>query len=341
MKKNILKFLGISFLAISLFGCSKQKSIQNEGKISVVTTIFPVYDWATSICKDVETTKVELLVKSGTDLHSFQPSTSDMIKISQADLFIYVGGESDFWIKDALKNSKKDQIQINLMEVLSSNLKEEEIIEGMESDHNHEEEHEDEEDHFHSAEEKHSHVEYDEHIWLSAKNAEIACRKIAESIEILDLGNSARYGENLLSYLEKLSALQSEIEETKSLLQNSKNATLVVCDRFPFKYFTDELGLPYFAAFAGCSAETEASFETVAFLSNKVKELPLKSVFVTESSDLKLAKSVLHGAKKENLSVLKLNSMQNVTLKQIESFEGESLYISLMKDNLKLIKNAF
>ena len=99
--------------------------------------------------------------------------------------------------------------------------------------------------------------------------------------------------------------------------------------------------MPYFAAFAGCSAETEASFETVAFLSNKVKELPLKSVFVTESSDLKLAKSVLQGAKKENLSVEKLNSMQNVTLKQIESFEGESLYISLMKENLEQIQKAF
>ncbi len=328
MKKN--KFFAILCFALSIClfnGCKKvqnSKEGTNDNKIKVVATIFPEYDWAKNLVKDSPNVEVELLIKNGTDLHSYQPSTQDIVKIGNADIFIYVGGESDKWVWQVLKNSKKqNQIVVNLMQTLSQNIKQEEFVEGMQAN-DHEEAGHDEE------------KEYDEHVWLSVENAKKAVVKIAESLEVADLENSVLYASNLKNYLtelESLTAFKNKIEEE---IQH-KNSPLIFCDRFPFRYLMDELNLKYFAAFAGCSAETEASFETLAFLVQKTGELKPDSIFVTESSDKKLARTVIDGADLPETKITVLNSMQAVTLEQTEN--GAS-YIKIMQENLQKISSA-
>lgn len=327
MKK--IKFAALIFAVSAFFGCAKKPAAKSDGgKISVVATIFPLYDWAREIAFDSENVGVELLMQNGTDLHSYQPGAKDIVKISQADVFIFVGGESDGWIKDVLKTSgKKEQISLNLMEILSENVREEEHKEGMQFSN--------EDAHIHEDGENDGkvHVEYDEHVWLSVQNAKIAVREIAAVLKSLDAKNAPLYGRNEEAYLEKLCGLEKTVFDFR--VSPAQKTPLIFCDRFPFQYLADEFELDCYAAFAGCSAETEASFETVAFLSEKVAELNPRAVFVTESSDFKLAKTVLQGAKKPDVKIEILNSMQSVSLRQSEK---DSLsYVSVMAENLKKI----
>ncbi len=342
MKKH--NFFAILCFALSIFafnGCKKGQTTKNgtdDNKIKVVATIFPEYDWAKNLVKDSPNVQLELLIKNGTDLHSYQPSTQDIVKIGNADIFIYVGGESDEWVSQVLKNSKKqNQIVVNLMQTLSQDIKQEELVEGMQGD--------DHDDHDHDAEEADDYdgladiddheIEYDEHVWLSVENAKKAVVKIAESLEMADLENSVLYAENLTNYLAELETLELQTKKIAALFQNS--SPLIFCDRFPFRYLIDELNLKYYAAFAGCSAETEASFETVAFLAKKTGELKPYSVFVTESSDKKLAQTVINTALLPQTQITVLNSMQAVTLEQSQN--GAS-YIKIMQENLEKISSA-
>lgn len=337
MKKN--KLFSIICLAVSICafnGCKKgqnEKKGADENKIKVVATIFPEYDWAKNLVKDSPNVEVELLIKNGTDLHSYQPSTQDIVKIGNADIFIYVGGESDEWVSQVLKNSKKEnQIVVNLMQTLSQDIKEEELVEGMQG-----EDHDDDDaDDDHDDDEDDDETEYDEHVWLSVENAKKAAVKIAESLEVADLENSVLYASNLKNYLAELESLDTVKTRIAEKIQ-TQNSSLIFCDRFPFRYLIDELNLKYFAAFAGCSAETEASFETVAFLVKKTEELKPDSIFVTESSDKKLAQTVIAGAKLPETKITVLNSMQAVTLEQAEN--GAS-YIKIMQENLEKISSA-
>lgn len=331
MKKN--KLSAIICLAVSICafdGCKRiqtEKKGTDENKIKVVATIFPEYDWAKNLVKDSPNVEVELLIKNGTDLHSYQPSTQDIVKIGNADIFIYVGGESDEWVSQVLKNSKKEnQIVVNLMQTLSQDIKEEELVEGMQGEAH--DDHDDDEDD--------DETEYDEHVWLSVENAKKAVIKIAESLEVADLENSVLYASNLKNYLAELESLDAFKTRIAEKIQH-QNSPLIFCDRFPFRYLIDELNLKYFAAFAGCSAETEASFETVAFLVKKTEELKSDSIFVTESSDKKLAQTVIAGAKLPETKITVLNSMQAVTLEQAEN--GAS-YIKIMQENLEKISSA-
>lgn len=321
MKKSFNLFLaGIVLLGI-FSGCSKKTL--NDGKINVVATIFPVYDWAKNVAGDSSMMNVELLVKNGVDLHSFQPSAADIIKISTADVLIFVGGESDAWVKDVLKNPVNKNISvINLMDLLKNSVKQEEFVEGMTT-----EEHE---SHSEESENPHVHeeVEYDEHIWLSVQNAEVATEKIAEILCKKDSENAELYTKNKNSYVQWLGQLKEFYNP-----QGEKNKTIIVCDRFPFRYMTDELGIKYFAAFVGCSAETEASFETIAFLSKKIQELDVQKVYVTESSDKKIAETVIRNAGKNGKCKIEvLDSMQSVTFEQSENGKN---YIDVMKENYK------
>lgn len=315
LKKIFTIFIAMLILLVS--GCSKNNTNlkANKDKINVVATIFPLYDWVVSVANGNPSINVELLVKNGVDLHSFQPSAKDILNLSSADVLIYVGGESDFWIEDVLKNPiNKNITKINLMDFLKDSVKQEEFVDGMTQ-------------HEHNSKEEES-EEYDEHIWLSIKNAENCVTKIAEELCAKSLEDSKNLNENKEKYINELKNLKKEYQEKNQFLK-----TIIVCDRFPFRYMTDELGINYFAAFVGCSAETEASFETVAFLSEKVKSLNVKEVFVTESSDKKLAETIIKNAgAAENCKIVSLNSMQNVGLKQIES--GKT-YISIMEENYK------
>lgn len=314
MKKIFLILAIFCALTTSVFAAKAKKT----DKIKVVTTIFPEYDWAREIIGDkASNVELTLLLGNGVDLHSYQPSIQDIAKISTADIFIYVGGESDGWVKDALKNAtNKNMKVINLMETLGDKLKAEEVKEGMQ------------------AEEEEDEVEYDEHVWLSLRFAKILSTEIANALCEKDAANAAAYKANLSAFAAKLDALDSKY--AAAVKAGSKN-TILFGDRFPFRYFVEDYGLDYFAAFAGCSAETEASFETVIFLSKKVDELGLNSVLKIESSDGKIARTIIQNTKSKNAKVLTMDAIQSTTLKQAKA---GATYLSIMEGNLKVIEEA-
>ena len=330
-------------LTTSVFAKAK-KADKNSDKIKIVTTIFPQYDWTREIIGDTNSANLTLLIGNGTDLHSYQPSIQDIAKISTADIFIYVGGESDGWVKDALKNAKnKNMTVINLLEVLGDNVKEEEIVEGMQSEEEEEHHHDEDEDHdheHHEADEHHHHhddedePEYDEHVWLSLRNAKEICAAICDALCKKDSANAASYKVNLTAYTSKLDALDAKYTVT---VKAASKKTILFGDRFPFRYLTDDYNLKYYAAFVGCSAETEASFETVIFLAKKVDELGLNSVLKIESGDGKLARTIINSSANKNAAILTLDSMQSVTTKQAAS---DTTYLSVMENNLKVLEQA-
>ena len=289
------------------------------GRISVVCTVFPQYDWALQILGDqAGSIDLTLLLNNRIDLHSYQPSVEDMLKVSSCDLFIYVGGESDKWVDGALKQAaNKNMRVINLLDALGDAAKIEEALEGMEEE---DEDGEEEED------------EYDEHVWLSLGNARTFCYAITEALTSLDQDHAGLYTDNLRGYLEKLAALDVKYREAVGA---APVKTLLFGDRFPFRYLADDYGIDCYAAFPGCSAETEASFDTIIFLSEKVDELGLKTVMVTESSDQSVAKTVINHTADKDRQILVLDSMQSVTL----TGDGTT-YLSIMEGNLDVLKEA-
>lgn len=331
--KNISKIiksaLGVAavvllFAAVNstLFAKAKKADKKAATKLSIVTTIFPEYDWVRQILGDNSAgADLTLLLGNGVDLHSYQPSIQDVAKISTADIFIYVGGESDAWVTDALKNKKnKDMIVLNLMEILGDSVKEEEIVEGMEAEE--EEESEEEEE-----------AEYDEHVWLSLRNAKVICTKITEALCQKDSTNAASYKKNLSDYTAQLDQLDAAYS---TAIKSATKNTLIFGDRFPFRYLVDDYNLNYYAAFVGCSAETEASFKTVIFLANKMDELDSNYIFKIESGDDKLAKTIIKNSGKKNAQILVLDSMQSVTSKQAAS----TSYLKIMNENLNVLKEG-
>lgn len=500
MKKIITIIISACLMALGCFGlaaCGNNNQNKND-KLSVVCTIFPEYDWVSEILgENKDNVDLTLLLDNGVDLHSYQPSVQDIAKISTCDLFIYVGGESDAWVDNALKNAtNKNMKVINLLEVLGDKVKTEETVEGMEHEHEHSHKHEEiaeadikdrtladfagewkslypylangdldeylehkaEEDgdetttketyrekytaswacdadkitingnsitftykdgktqtatysyagyspkrnddgdisnvryqfttdsenapkyiqfndhghepgkaeHFHvyfgndgfdslmdsktnpffvkdslSVEEildelmGHEHEEEnDEHVWLSLKNAEILCKKITSELSALDKDNAATYENNFAAYKQKLAALDKDYS---SAVKNAKYKTLVFGDRFPFRYLVDDYNLKYYAAFAGCSAETEASFETIVFLAGKVDELSLPAVCTIEGREHKIAETVRDTTKAKNQKILTFDSMQSTTSKDIKNGVA---YLSVMEKNLKVLKEA-
>ncbi len=312
-----------AFTVTSLSGCaSGEASKAPDDRLEIVTTIFPEYDWVNNIIGDNPgNADVTLLLKNGVDLHSYQPTTTDILKISGCDLFIYVGGESDGWVEDVVSQPvNKDMIAINLMDVLSDTIREEEMAEGMQ-----EEEEEEEEE---------GEIEYDEHVWLSLKNAKTCSEEISKALQTLDPQNANVYKANADEYIGKLDALDQKYSST---IEAAPLKTLLFGDRFPFRYMTDEYGLTYYAAFAGCSAETEASFETVTFLSQKMDELSLPVILTIDGSDKKLAETIIGNTKAKNQKILTLDSMQSV---RDEDIESGTTYLSVMEEDLSVLKEA-
>ena len=310
-------------LPLSACGSGEKKNIK------VVTTIFPLYDWVRNLWPgDGKETECVLLQDSGVDLHSYQPTVSDMGQIAACDLFIYVGGESDEWVEDALKNqTNPKRICLNLLDILGDAALEEEHKEGMQEDHEHEsEEHE-------SGEHEHE-EEKDEHIWLSLKNAALCCQAIRDALKQLVPEQAEALEKDCASYVQKLEALQKEYETAAA---GAATKTLLFGDRFPFRYMTADLGLDYYAAFVGCSAETEASFETVIFLAKKLDELGLKTVLRTEGGNQKLAQTIIDASEGKSQKVLVLNSLQSVTGEAVK--QGAS-YLGIMQENLEVLKEA-
>lgn len=504
MKKYISILLAGVMAACCLSACGNndsntntQAKDNNDKQMKVVTTIFPEYDWVKEIAGDeVSDMDLTMLLDNGVDLHSYQPTADDIMKISDCDLFIYVGGESDAWVEDALKEAvNKDMQVINLLDVLKDSIKTEEAMPGMQAEegHNHGYSHFDDSDvqdrtlsdwdgdwqsvypylqdgvfdevmekkaengdktaeeykeyyengyktdvsqitidaenntmcfvkngvaskatyeykgyqiydyesgsrgvryffeatdgdadapkyvqfsdhgiapgkaeHFHIyagndgfdalseemenwptyypadlsgteiAEDmlEHEEKEYDEHVWLSLKNAQTLCKAIAEALETADPDHKDTYAANVDAYLEKLSSLDSKYQDAAA---NASQKTLLFGDRFPFRYMVDDYGLKYYAAFAGCSAESEASFETISFLAKKVDELGLKNIMTIENSDQKIAKTIRDNTKDKDQEILSLDSMQSTTS---EDVQNGTTYLSVMESNLDVLKKA-
>lgn len=500
MKKYISLLIAAVMAICCLAGCSQKNSdisTENTTELKVVTTIFPEYDWVRQIAGDqISNIDLTMLLDNGVDLHSYQPTADDIMKISDCDIFVYVGGESDEWVEDALKEAvNKDMQVINLLEVLKDTVKTEEAMPGMqvEEGHNHGYSHFADSDvqdrslsdwsgdwqsvypyledgdldevmerkaengdktaeeykayyetgyktdvekividgengtmeftkngvaskasyeykgyqiydyesgnrgvryffeavsgssdapkyvqfsdhgiapgkaeHFHIyagndsfdalseemenwptyypadmtgaeiAEDmlEHEEKEYDEHVWLSLKNAETLCKAIAEALEKADPANKDMYDANLTAYEEKLASLDTSYQDA---VKDAPQKTLLFGDRFPFRYLVDDYGLSYYAAFAGCSAESEASFETISFLAEKVNELGLKYVMTIEKSDQKIAKTIIENTRDKNQSILTLDSMQSTTS---EDVANGTTYLSVMESNLNVLKEA-
>lgn len=498
MKKRISIILAVVMALLCLAACGQNKSkySSKNDKIKVVTTIFPEYDWVREIAGENSNVDITMLLDNGVDLHSYQPTAEDIMKISSCDMFIYVGGESDEWVEDALKESvNKNMKVINLLDVLKDTVKTEEAMPGMQSEegHNHGYSHFDDSDvqdrsltdwsgewqsvypyiengdldevmerkaesgdktaeeykkyyetgyktdvekmsingeegtmeftkngvtskakyeykgykiydyssenrgvryffesvdnasdapkyvqfsdhgispskaeHYHIyagndsfdalSEEmdnwptyypagmtsneikedmlEHEEKEYDEHVWLSLRNAEKLCDAIADSLCDIDSENKNVYSTNAAVYKNKLKELDDQYQ---NVVKNSTNKTLLFGDRFPFRYMVDDYGLKYYAAFAGCSAESEASFETISFLAKKVDELGLKNVMTIEKSDKKIANTIISNTKNKNQKIFELNSLQSTTSKDVKN--GVT-YLSVMKSNLNVLKEA-
>ena len=508
MKKIFTIFLALTMVVGLLAGCGKKNAVEkgesDSNKLSVVTTIFPEYDWVREILGDkAESTDLTMLLNSGVDLHSYQPTADDIVKISDCDLFIYVGGESDKWVDDALKEAtNKDMKVIDLLEVLGDSVKTEETVEGMqETEHAHDhskevstfEDHEVQDrslsdwagswqsaypfaldgtlddafaamaeegemtadeyktyyqngyktditnidiagdhiaftyedgekvgsdykyigyyiqnwstgtkaamyrfeavdrtsgapiyiefnDHMiESAAHAHFHIrmsnesfdaivdpekswptffpadmtgedlcehmeghghdhdheeEADEHVWLSLKNAKTLVAAIADALQELDPDNKDTYTANASAYIEKLSALDGAYQ---SAVDGAARKTVLFGDRFPFRYLVDDYGLHYYAAFAGCSAESEASFETVSFLAKKVDELGLPCVLTIEGKNHKIAETIVENTAEKNQKMLTMDSMQSTTS---EDVANGTTYLSVMEQNLSMLKEA-
>ena len=337
------KIISIMIAMLMVLGLVSTQGFAEEAKkINVVTTTFPIYDWTRNILgENADHYNIEMLLDNGVDLHSYQPSVDDIVKIGNADLFIYTGGVSDTWAKDAISNATNKDIRvINLVETLGDKAKAEELVEGMEDhdDDDHDHEDEDHDDHDHEDEDhdehEHHHEHIDEHVWLSLKNADKLCKAIAEQLCAIDPQNADSIMKNYEEYSKQLEDLDDEYEEA---VEQSPNKTIIVADRFPFRYLVDDYDLKYYAAFSGCSAESEASFETVAFLANKLNELKLKNVLTIDGRTNKIAETVIQTSKNKDQNILVLNSMQSVSA---EAVQNGASYLTIMKDNLEVLKQA-
>ena len=307
-------FAALTALAL-LFASGCETS--SDGKLHIVCTIFPQYDWVRELTKGADNVEVTLLEDSGADLHNFQPSAADKVSILNSDLFVYTGGESDDWARTLLENAEQDVRSLDLIEALGERALTEE--EGIEESGEHDHEHED---------------ETDEHIWLSVQNAQVLVSAIQEELCAVDEGNAALYQSNAASYLAELSALDEAFAKTVS---SAKRSVLVFADRYPFRYLAHDYGLTCYAAFSGCSAESEASFATILALVKHVEENALPYVMVLENSTQGIAKQVIDNTKSKDQGILVLNSLQSVTREDIES---GATYLGLMKEDLAVLKTA-
>lgn len=304
------KIISVLTLIVSIFiisGCS----LSDDNKKTIIATNFPAYDFAREITKgsDIE---VKMLLKPGSESHDYEPSPKDIISISKASMFIYVGGESDEWVDDLLDTIDTSNIQIVKM-IDEVNAVYEETVDGMTIEEDEEEE------------------EYDEHVWTSPRNVIAISRAITDKVHKIDPENYSLYESNYSSYKFKLEELDNSF---KDVVNNSNRKELIFADRFPFRYFVDDYGLGYYAAFPGCSSETEASAKTISFLINKVKEDNIPVILTIEFSNKKIAKTI---SKETGAKILEFNSAHNISK---EDFENGKTYLDIMNDNLKVLKEA-
>lgn len=326
--RKIIVFLLLMFLIIESIACSKKVENNTEvkfnklAKYKVITTIFPYYDIVKNIIKNTENIEVDFLLDTGVDLHSYNPTAQDLTDIAEADLFIFTGGESEGWIELAKKIIKPEKTKfVNLMEILPDILIEED---------------EDEHDHKHN-EEEHEH-EFDEHIWLSLVNAGAIIKTINSALCELDIDNKEKYNENTHKYLEEFDKVDQNL---KKIIGAKEKKFIVFADRFPFKYMFDDYKIDYLAAFSGCSAESEASFNVIAKLSRAIDVHNLNSVLILEGNNKKIAEAVIKNTeawlKKREIKIYTMDSLQSITRNDVNHNVS---YLDIMKGNADILIKA-
>lgn len=314
MKKTVSL---IMIIAMLLLLCACTNTENKKDGISIVCTAFPQYDYIKNIIGSDD--GLTLLLDDGADLHSYEPTAQDIIKIGSADLFVCVGGASDVWVEGALHSANNPELQtIALMDIVDTY--EQEYVSGMQHESG---------EHIHAHNGDHS--EEDEHIWLSIRNAAEITDYLCGIISKIDPDNSSLYRVNADKYIAELNALDAEYT---AIAENSARKIILLADRFPFRYLVEDYGITYFAAFAGCSSESEASFDTMAFLIDKTNELQLPYILTIEGSDGSIAKMICEETDAESLT---LDSCQSVSSADIE--QGAS-YLGIMKSNLEILREA-
>lgn len=319
--KNKLKNLSVIMLcAILLFSSLFTASCSNEkdnGKLTVLCTVFPLYDWVKNIIGGCDSAEALLLVNSGADLHSYQPSFEDMAKIKNSDVVVYIGGESDKWVEDSISDSA---VRIKLSEIDGMSLlsiSDESLADAHDEEHSH-----------------HHDSSFDEHLWLSISNATTACEYISDTLCELDGENADSYTQNTSDYISRLNTLDTSLTEICA----SAPSHVVFADRFPFVYLFEEYGIGYYAAFEGCTTDTNADFDTVIKLATRLNESGLNYVLVTESPTRGLAEKVIAESKAKSAQIVSLNSMQALNASEIS--DGAD-YIEIMTVNAEVLKKIF
>ena len=317
--KQILCLMLALCICVGLFaGCGRKK---DDGRLTIVVTVFPVYDWVRNLLGDrAGEVELVLLEDSGADMHNFQPTIEDIYKISTCDLFVYIGGESDNWVTDTLRAAEnKNMVAVGLLAELGTAAREEEEPDGPGSEHDHEHE---------------EVTEYDEHVWLSVKNAKLLCPVLAEKLAQVDAEHAETYRANCAAYAKQLDELDAAFEQAVS---EAPGRTVLFADRYPFLYLIKDYGLTAYAAFSGCSAETEASFDMISFLVGKLDGLGLKHILVLEGSTCRIANTIISESAAKDADILEMDSMQSVTPKQISAGTN---YLAIMQKNLEVLKQA-
>ncbi len=329
MKKNtricrLLALLLLSALALFVLAACAENGADNSKK-KIVCTLFPEYDWLLNIVGESDTFEISLLVSNGADIHSYEPTAADIITLSECDMLVYTGGDATEWIDDALALSgNKDIILLDMGKLEGVTLHE--ISSSSEDGH----------DHSHDSHEGHRHEGFDEHIWLSLKNASVITLALADKLCTLDTENSELYTKNALAYTAKLSELDADFRTFLSSFGDTEHF-LLFADRFPFVYLLYDYGIHYRAPFEGCSTDADADFETVLNLIKTADSHTCAHILVTESANLDLARTVASSAKRGDIEILTLHSMQNVGKGDIQ--KGFS-YIDAMRDNFEVLKKA-
>ena len=303
-------------LGLCACGTPTQTESAQPGGLRIVTTVFPLYDWVKNLVAGQDGVSVSMLLDTGVDLHSFQPTAADLMELGACDLFLYVGGASDGWVPDALKAAPREgRMALDMVSCLGDRIRTEELVEGMTGE----------------AEET---PEADEHVWLSLKNAALLVDRIAEALCTLDGAGAEVYRANAAAYIKKLTALDRDYE---AAVNGANGRTLLFGDRFPFRYLAEDYGLAYYAAFSGCSAEAEASFETVLFLAGKLDELGLPAIVTLEGSDGRLARTILENSRNPDRRIVVMDSLQSTTAADVSA---GATYLAAMERNLTALQDA-
>ena len=331
--KRIFSLLLALALSLSLCACAAPAEKADDGKLQIVTTLFPYYDFARAIAQD--RADVTLLLSPGREAHSFEPTPLDAVTISESDVFLYNGGEGEYWVESMLDAAGEHiAVASRMMDYVDA--LDEEYVEGMQGadghDHDHEHGSHDDHDHDHEEDEHDSdEIEYDEHIWTSPKNAVVLCRAVCDAICRADAENAAFYRANCENYCAQLEDLDARFS---ALCESAPRRLLIFADRFPMLYFCREYGLDYRAAFHGCSGDTEPSLATIKFLIDKVENENIPVVYTIDFGTKKVAAVV---SECTGAAVDTLYSMQTVSR---ADFDAGETYLTLMERNYEALRKG-